>query len=431
MRGEDSEIDRGVLDHLVDPLLHLVRNAIVHGVEPPDERVARGKPAQAVIRLHAGQLGSEMVIAITDDGAGIDVAKVRAAAEKRGIDVSGLDAAASLRLIFLAGVSTAKTLTEEAGRGVGLDVVIDALEQVRGRVEVSTELGKGSEFRIIVPITLTIVPCLILTVAGQAFAVPMAAVVRVLKADTSTSSAGGRSHALVDGRGLALTELSEVLGLAAAAPGPSVVLGTTGATHAFRVEALVGQRDVVVRGLGGLIPRVECVAGASVEPDGSILLVLDVPALLQRARATKPAEPARAAPLPGTPAPAIVVRASLLVVDDALTVRELQRSILVRAGYEVRTASDGREALALLAEKPADLVLTDVEMPNLDGFGLTASIRSQPRFANIPVLMVTSRASEEDRRRGMEAGCDGYIVKSEFDEGRLLSAVSGLLGKSG
>lgn len=435
VRGEDSEIDRGVLDHLVDPLLHLVRNAIVHGVELPEERVAAGKPAQAVVRLHAGQLGSEMVIAITDDGAGIDVARVRAAAEKRGIDVSSLDEAASLRLIFLAGVSTAEVLTEVAGRGVGLDVVIDALEQVRGRVEVSTEPGRGSEFRIIVPITLTIVPCLIMAVSGQAFAVPMAAVVRVLKSDTSTRPAGGRSHALVDGRGLALTDLSEVLGLSTGIPGPSVVLGTTGATHAFRVDALVGQRDVVVRGLGGLIPRVECVAGASVEPDGSILFVLDVPALLQRARSNRPAEAvpattARPVPAaPAAPAPAAAARASLLVVDDALMVRELQRSILVRAGYEVRTASDGREALALLAEKPADLVLTDIEMPNLDGFELTAGIRSQPRLANIPILMVTSRTSEEDRRRGLDAGADGYIVKSEFDEGRLLSAVSGLLGK--
>jgi two-component system, chemotaxis family, sensor kinase CheA len=441
VRGEDSEIDRGVLDRLVDPLVHLVRNAIVHGIELPEERLAKGKPAQAVVRLHAGQLGSEMVIAISDDGAGIDVAKVRAAAEKRGIDVSTLDEAASLRLIFLAGVSTAKTLTDQAGRGVGLDVVIDALAHVRGRVEVSTELGRGSEFRIIVPITLTIVPCLITQVSGQAFAVPMAAVVRVLKSDTSTSPAGGRSHALVDGRGLALTDLSEVLGLPDGMAGPSVVLGTTGSTHAFRVESLVGQRDVVVRGLDGLIPRAECVAGASVEPDGSILFVLDVPALLQRARAARGAEAGTAssaantitaAVTPGAPAPAAVAaRASLLVVDDALTLRELQRSILVRAGYEVRTANDGREALALLAERTADLVLTDLEMPNLDGFGLTAAIRSQPRLANIPVLMVTSRSSDEDRQRGLDAGADGYIVKSEFDEGRLLSAVSGLLGKRG
>jgi two-component system chemotaxis sensor kinase CheA len=447
VRGEDSEIDRGVLDRLVDPLVHLVRNAIVHGIELPEERLAKGKPAQAVVRLHAGQLGSEMVIAITDDGAGIDVAKVRAAAEKRGIDVSTLDEAASLRLIFLAGVSTAKTLSDQAGRGVGLDVVIDALAHVRGRVEVSTELGRGSEFRIIVPITLTIVPCLITQVSGQAFAVPMAAVVRVLKSDTSTSPAGGRSHALVDGRGLALTDLSEVLGLPDGVAGPSVVLGTTGSTHAFRVDALIGQRDVVVRGLEGLIPRAECVAGASVEPDGSILFVLDVPALLQRARSARGAQagPASSAATtltvavtPGTAAPAapaapaaIAHRASLLVVDDALTLRELQRSILVRAGYEVRTATDGREALAILAERTADLVLTDLEMPNLDGFGLTAAIRSQPRLANIPVLMVTSRSSEEDRQRGLDAGADGYIVKSEFDEGRLLTAVAALLGKRG
>jgi two-component system chemotaxis sensor kinase CheA len=218
--------------------------------------------------------------------------------------------------------------------------------------------------------------------------------------------------------------------------GPSVVLGTTGSTHAFRVDALVGQRDVVVRGLDGLIPRAECVAGASVEPDGSILFVLDVPALLQRARLARPAEavpapattPSAAVPAAVVAAP-VVFRASLLVVDDALTLRELQRSILVRAGYEVRTANDGREALVRLAERPADLVLTDLEMPNLDGFELTAAIRGNPRLANIPVLLVTSRSGEEDRRRGLEAGADGYIVKSEFDEGRLLDAVSGLLGK--
>jgi len=295
VRGEDSEIDRGVLDKLVDPLLHLVRNAVVHGVETPAERAAAGKPPQAVIRLHAGQLGAEMVIAITDDGAGIDVAEVRAAAERRGIDVSGLDEAASLFLIFRAGVSTAEVLTEESGRGVGLDVVIESLAHIRGRVEVSTELGKGSEFRIIVPITLTIVPCLIMTASGQSFAVPMAAVTRVLKPDLATLPAGGRSHALVDGRGMAVSDLATVLGLPEGSSGPSVVLGTTGATHGFRVESLVGQRDVVVRGLGGLIPRMDCVAGASVEPDGSILFILDVPALLQLARAS---QPAAAAPSP-------------------------------------------------------------------------------------------------------------------------------------
>ncbi|HKA67016.1 MAG TPA: response regulator, partial [Solirubrobacterales bacterium] len=430
VRGEDSEIDRGVLDKLVDPLLHLVRNAVVHGVETPAERIAAGKPSLAVIRLHAGQLGSEMVIAISDDGAGIDVTEVRAAAERRGIDVGGLDEAASLNLIFRAGVSTAEVLTEESGRGVGLDVVIEALAHVRGRVEVSTELGAGSEFRIIVPITLTIVPCLIMAAAGQSFAVPMSAVIRVLKPDLATLPASGRRHALVDGRGMAVSDLAAVLGLPEGGAGPSVVLGTTGATHGFRVESLVGQRDVVVRGLGGLIPRMDCVAGASVEPDGSILFVLDVPALLQLARASQPAAAPSAAPATGPRPPAAVARASLLVVDDALTVRELQRAILERAGYLVRTANDGLEALALLAEQRADLVLTDVEMPNLDGFELTARIRGEPRLANIPVLLITSRSSEEDRRRGLEAGADGYIVKSEFDEGRLLSAVSGLLGKT-
>jgi len=425
IRGEDSEIDRGVLDRLIDPLMHLVRNAVVHGVELPAARLAAGKPAQASVRLHATQLGSEMVIVVSDDGAGIDIARVREAAERRGGDVSGMDAEASLRLVFQTGVSTAPVLTEQAGRGVGLDVVEAALDLVRGRIEVRTELGKGSEFRILVPITLTIVPCLIVSVAGQSFAIPMSAVIRVLEPATVAVAAGGRSLTVLDDMAMPFTGLDAALGLTGGQDGPCVVVGSTANTHAFRVDGLVGQRDVVVRGLGGMVPRLDTVSGASVEPDGSILFVLDVPAVIARARAGRPAErPAVTATLP------IAARASLLVVDDALTVRELQRAILERAGYIVRTASDGREALALLAEQPADLVLTDVEMPNLDGFALTMSIRSHPRLANIPVLMVTSRASEEDRARGLEAGADGYIVKSAFDEGRLLSAVSDLLART-
>jgi len=198
-------------------------------------------------------------------------------------------------------------------------------------------------------------------------------------------------------------------------------------SHAFQVDALLGQRDVVVKGLSRLLPRLDVLAGASVDPDGSILLVLDAAALIERARTAKPGPSAGERPGGSQAAPA--ARGSILVVDDALTVRELQRSILERNGFDVRVAADGQEALALLAERQPDLVLTDVEMPRMDGFELTQAIRSHPSIRNLPILMLTSRASETDRKRGLDAGADGYIIKSGFDETRLLGAVNALLGR--
>jgi two-component system chemotaxis sensor kinase CheA len=202
-----------------------------------------------------------------------------------------------------------------------------------------------------------------------------------------------------------------------------VVLADTSRRHAFGVDRLIGQRDVVLRTLNPLLPHLPAVAGASVEPDGSILVVLDPPGLIQRARQASRAT-AHKAPLEHGNAH----RRSILVVDDALTVRELQRSILERAGFDVRVATDGHHALSHLAEERSDLVLTDIEMPNMDGFALTEAIRAHPTLANIPVLILSSRSSEGDRQRGLDAGADGYITKSGFDEASLLTAVNRLLG---
>jgi two-component system chemotaxis sensor kinase CheA len=207
--------------------------------------------------------------------------------------------------------------------------------------------------------------------------------------------------------------------------GPVVVLADASRRHAFAIDALAGQRDVVIKALSPLVPHVPVVAGASVEADGSILLVLDPPALIQRAmQSGRTAIASSAKPAVG------VDRRRVLVVDDALIVRELQRGILERAGYDVQVASDGRQALASLAQQPSDLVVTDVEMPVMDGFALTEAIRAHPTLANTPVLIVSSRASEADRERGLEAGADGYITKSAFDESSLLTAVNRLLGAS-
>jgi len=421
--GEDVEVDRGVLEELVSPLLHLVRNSVGHGVELPEQRLAAGKTPQAVVGLHAAQVGSKVVISISDDGAGINVAAVRASAAKAGVDVSALNEEESLNLIFRSGISTAKVLTEDSGRGVGLDVVATAVAAIHGTVQVVNHPGSGAEFRIIVPITLTVVPCLIVSISGQSFALPLQGIVRMLEAQ-HVQVVSGRQLAVVDGRAIPVSDLAALLGLPSAEGGPWVLLGTAESSHAFQVETVLQKRDVVVRGLTGRLRDLRSVSGASIEPNGTILLVLDVPNLLTRAASFSISS--EAANKPAGPAPQL----SVMVVDDALMVRELQRSILERGGYAVRTASDGAEALGMLAELPADLVVTDVEMPNLDGLHLIQSIRRHPRLANIPVLIVSSHGSDEDHQRGLDAGADAYIVKTSFDEVGLLSAVSRLLGRT-
>jgi two-component system chemotaxis sensor kinase CheA len=425
-RGTDTELDRGVLHQLSDSLLHLVRNAIDHGIETPAERLAAGKPAQATIRLHAMQLGSEVIIAVTDDGRGVDLDRVRQEAGRHGLDTDGLTDDEVVGLTLRSGLSTASFVTDLSGRGVGLDVVRANVEAARGRIEVRSKPGVGAEFRIIVPITLAVLRCLLVEAGGARYALPFHRVVR-----SQVDSAGGKTHAegravvWVDRQAVATSVLSEALGggPAGASGGPIVVLADSAQRHAFKIDHLLGQRDVVLKGLSRLLPKIPAVAGASVEPDGSVLLVLDPPGLIALAQRSSHAQAV-------LPPPRVVdgPQPRILVVDDALTVRELQRSILERAHFDVRVASDGVQALALLAEEPADLVLTDVEMPNMDGFALTEAIRTNAALANTPVLILSSRASDADRQRGLDVGADGYIVKSGFDEASLLSAVDRLLG---
>lgn len=425
-RGTDTEMDRGVLLALSDSLLHLVRNSVDHGIEPPADRAAAGKPEYATIRLHAMQLGSEVIIAVTDDGRGIDTTGVSQRAARQGIDTEGMSEQELLALTFHPGLSTTAFVTDVSGRGVGLDVVKTNVEAARGRVEVRSEPGEGTEFRIIVPITLAVLRCLLVEAGGQRFALPFHRVVLSQADEPATRVyAEGRPVVWVDNQPVPLSALAVTLGIARGEPaaGPIVVLADTSRRHAFQVDRLVGQRDVVLKGLSRLLPHLPAIAGASVEPDGSILVVLDPPGLIQRApqstRATSTPAPARHKDGP---------RQRILVVDDALTVRELQRSILERAGFQVRVACDGSQAMAKLAEERSDLVMTDVEMPTMDGFALTEAIRAHPTLANIPVLILSSLSSEADRQRGLDVGADGYIIKSGFDEKSLLAAVNRLLG---
>jgi two-component system chemotaxis sensor kinase CheA len=428
LRGQETELDRGVLEQVTDPLLHLVRNAVDHGLETPAEREAAGKPPNGTVRVHAMQLGSEVVVTVTDDGRGIDVGRVREQARKAGDDLEGVDDDEALYAIFRSGLSTASSVSQVSGRGVGLDVVRASLEAVRGQVEVRTEPGGGSEFRVSVPISMAVLPCLLVEAAGQRYGIPMHSVVTTEAAGWTEASLEGRPVIRVRDQVLPVSSLAATLGTGEAAAGPAVVVASLTRRHAFQVDALLGQREVVLKDLGRLLPRVDLLGGASVEPDGAILLVLDTSGLVERAR--------RTAPVAGVPVPSgtaarqapPVAHASILVVDDAPVVRELERSILERAGYQVRTAADGQEALAMLAATPGDLVITDVDMPRCNGFELTSAIRAEPELAGLPVVILTSKADDADHRRGLDAGADAYVVKSAFDEQALLDVVARLLG---
>jgi two-component system chemotaxis sensor kinase CheA len=435
VRGQETELDRGVLEQVADPLLHLVRNAIDHGIEDPEGRLAAGKPPRGTVTVEATQLGAEVVVTVTDDGQGIDLERVRQRAGEAGGHLDGVDDGEALYAIFRSGLSTATAVSEVSGRGVGLDVVRTSLAAVRGRVEVRSEPGSGCEFRLSVPITLAVLPCLLVETAGRRFAIPMHSVVSAEAPGWSEDHVEGQAVIRVRDQVLPVSDLAATLGSAEAPAGdrPAVVVASMTRRHAFRVEALLGQRNVVVKDLGRLLPRLELLAGAALEPDGSILLVLDVSGLVDRARwirATAGERPG-AAGGGGDPSrpPEPVVEASVLVVDDTAVVRELERSILEQAGYRVRTAGDGHQALAALADAPADLVVTDVDMPNCDGLELTRSIRAEPALAGLPVVVVTSKAGDADRRRAMDAGADAYLVKGDLDQRALLEVVGRLLSR--
>jgi two-component system chemotaxis sensor kinase CheA len=334
----------------------------------------------------------------------------------------------ALYAIFRSGMSTSDSVNDVSGRGVGLDVVRAQLERMRGRVQVSTEPGAGTKFRITVPVSLAFAPCLIVGTGGERYAIPKAAVETIMSGGaTDVHTVEGRQVITHDGQSVALTHLCDVLGVEAQSEGAAtLVLRGLTRNHALVVDELGGQRDLVVKTLGGNVPPLPLMAGVSVEPDGAILPVLDPGGVVDAARMSAAPRPGRHAEVKSV----IDARPSsyILVVDDMVIIRELQKSILTRAGYHVLTAADGRAALETLASERVSVVLTDVEMPGMSGFELVESIRSTPGIANVGIVMLTSLATEEDRLRGLEAGADRYIVKGEFNETALLDIVAEMVG---
>ncbi len=447
--GADVELDVRVLDGVADALRHLLTNAVDHGCETPDVRAAAGKPRRATVTLTARNAGSSVVVEVADDGAGVDDELLRDVAVQRGFLPEGTTATGAVlhQVLFEAGFSTRQDVTTTSGRGVGLDVVRTAVQELGGTIEVVSALGTGTRFVLTLPVTLGVARCLLVRCGTERYAVPLAGVVETLSlGDVAVHDVAG---SLVISREdsattMPLADLGEVLGVVGArAPRAAVVARLTGESVAWAVDEVESEREVVVKSLGDFLGRVPGTAGATIDDDGSVLLLVDLRELAARWSGTSTLGSSAGVDQAGAESPAYggeqssstrtrregEGRATVLVVEDSLGVRELQRSILEGAGYDVVTAVDGLDGASRLQNGPVDLVLSDVEMPGMDGFTLTRTIRKTRGWENVPVVIMTSRGDDADKRAGLDAGADAYLLKKEFDQRALVDTVRRLVGR--
>ncbi len=421
--GGEHRLEANVLYAVRDALTHVVRNAVAHGIEPAAERRSAGKPPAGVVRLDVERRGQRIAFVCRDDGRGIDVEAVRRAAVRRGL-VSATDQFAPDELVQLAlhsGVTTSTEVTQVAGRGIGLDVLRATAGQLKGEVQLSSARGRGTTVDLCVPVSLSSVPALVVETSGHTLSLPLDAVKRTLRlAEGDIARSAERDSVVVDGAVIPFVPLGRLLGRATTARAWSTVVVRHGArSAAIGVDRLIGTANIVLRSLPKLAGPAPLVAGASLDASGDPQLVLDPAGVVDAAYAR-----------PGT----LVVdhtppaRAPVLIIDDSLTTRMLEQSILESAGYAVDLAVSAEEGLVKARNTTYGLFLVDVEMPGMSGFEFVAHTRGDPTLRTVPAILVTSRQSPEDRQRGAEAGAHAYIVKGEFDQGQLLRTIGQLLG---
>ncbi len=430
VEGENERVDRTVLEVLRDPLLHLVRNAIDHGLESREERVESGKSPRGTLQLSARREGERLVLRVQDDGRGLDAATLRQVAVRKGLlDQASADALpilAALDLVFLPGFSSKSEVTDVSGRGVGLDVVKTRLQHIGGEVTLSTELGKGATFEARVPLSLTVAPVLFVQTGDERFCVPASNVLRALQVEAEqVREVAGRAAVSIDDEVLPFQSIASILAGAPerpASPGEVIlVVRGRGQTAAIGIDRILDERVQAILPLKGVLSKLGHFSGATQLPDGTVALVLSPPQLVATAHG-------RELRLAGVLASKPEVRKRrVLVVDDSPLTRELLVSLLESVGYEIVQAGDGGEALQRLAREAVDAVVTDLEMPVVDGLELTRRLKGHPTLRSLPVVIVTTRGSEQDRRRGMEAGADGYVTKGDLVRQDLVDVVARLL----
>jgi two-component system, chemotaxis family, sensor kinase CheA len=425
--GGENGLDGHVLLAVRDALTHVVRNAVAHGMEPEAERLRKGKPAVGRVHLHVHQRGHQVAFVCRDDGRGIDVDAVRRTAMARGIlstaDAEALSEEAAMELVFLPGVSTSKKVTELSGRGVGLDVVRDTARRFKGDAEVHSEADRMTSIEMRVPVSLSSLTALLVEVGGVEHALPLDAAIGALRVQSQEILRTGPTEATLFGdRVVPFSPLARLLGVERAGDArrawSAVVLRAGGRVAAIGVDRLLGTTELVIKPLPVLAGAAPLVMGASLDADGNPRLMLDVAALVDATCAAQGIPPER----PRTRRPPI------LVIDDSLTTRMLEQSILESAGYEVDVAISAEEALEKAHLRQYGLFVCDVEMPGMDGYAFVTTTRADAKLRDVPVIMVTSLNTPENRQRGLDAGVSDYMAKGEFDQERLLLRIRTLIG---
>lgn len=435
--GADTEIDRRILEAIKDPLLHAVRNAIDHGIETPDDRKIAGKPLEGSLTISISpQEGNKVEISITDDGRGIDTAEVLKSAHERAIvtqsDAKDMSEDEILGLVFRSGFSTRKEVSDISGRGLGLAIVRENAFELNGHTSIESKLGIGTTVRITLPLSLATFRGLLVTANGARFILPLSSVEKVLRIPTEEINRINNRHVIqYANSNLTFYPLSRLLGLGNDGEAQSgdvdnryvVVVASAEARIALQVDSVGGVHEVLVKGLGPQLVKVRQVSGAAMLADGEVVPIIHLVRLIDDAL--------------NQSTPAFVESRSkqsdtkkqnkILVVDDSITSRTLLRGILLSADYHVVTAVDGVDALTAMRMDQFDLVVSDVDMPRMDGIELTQSIRKDEKLKKTPVLLVTSLDSKEDRERGLEAGADAYIAKASFNQNDLLDSVKRFL----
>jgi len=436
IEGEKTQVDRDVLEKLEAPLTHLLRNAVDHGIETPEQRLLKGKPEEGLIRLRASHQAGLLVLELSDDGNGVDLEKVRRSIVERQLSPAETAAQLSeeelLTFLFLPGFSLRDTVTEVSGRGVGLDAVQHMVRQLRGAVVLEQTAGEGSRFHLEVPLTLSVVRSLVVEVGEEAYAFPLAHIERMCDlAPEDIVQVEGRQHFWHEGQHVGLVAASQLLNRPASQNSGEtlkvVVIRERDAIYGVAVERFIGERTLVVLPLDERLGKVQDISAGALLDDGSVVLIVDVEdmlrsvdKLLNTGRLDRIARHGNQA--------AEVARKRVLVVDDSLTVRELQRKLLLNRGYDVAVAVDGMDGWNALRSEDFDLLITDIDMPRMDGIELVTLLRRDNRLQSLPVMVVSYKDREEDRRRGLDAGADYYLAKASFHDDALLDAVVELIG---
>jgi two-component system, chemotaxis family, sensor histidine kinase and response regulator WspE len=436
--GEETQVDRDILEKLDAPLGHLLRNAVDHGIETPENRRVAGKRDEGVIRLEARHRAGMLQILISDDGQGIDLDQLRQTVVERKLTnaeiADKLTEAELLEFLFLPGFTMKDKVTEISGRGVGLDVVQNVLKQVRGTIRVSSQPGKGTRFQLQLPLTMSVVRTLLVDIGGEAYAFPLASIVRTIKLPREEIELlEGRQYFNFDCRLVGLFSAHQVLGGGEPAVAgnelPVIVVGEPGNAYGLVVDRFLGERELVVQPLDARLGKIKDVAAGALLENGSPVLIVDIEDMLRSVDKLVSAGTISKVRR-GAGTTTAKKRKRVLVIDDSLTVRELERKLLDQRGYEVEAAVDGIDGWNAARTGSFDLIITDIDMPRMDGIELVTLLKKDANLKSLPVMIVSYKDREEDRVRGLDAGADYYLTKGSFHDETLVQAVIDLIGEA-